>query len=82
MEETGEIQPKIVLKIGKKCKDKSNIITENRDLGYFHANPDIFETAYCFTWIGLLSTRKPVTETVLLWDRSLERFNAPSTRTG
>ena len=49
MEDTSEIQPKIVLKIWKKCKDKSNIITENRDLGYFHANPDIFETAYCFT---------------------------------
>ena len=49
MEETGKTQPKFVLKIWKKCKDKSDIITENRDLGYFHANPDIFETAYCFT---------------------------------
>ena len=50
MEETGEIQPKIVLKIWTKCKDKSNIITENRDLDYFHANPIITvlrEWAFC-----------------------------------
>ena len=50
MEETGEIQPKIVLKIWTKCKDKSNIITENRDLAYFHANPIITvlrEWAFC-----------------------------------